>query len=189
MTRKATGGNPRRKSEKSPTGSGASSATLDFVSSEIARLADAARNGRLDVRADLGKSEGKHRDMLQGVNRILDAVTGPLNVAAGYVDKISKGVIPNRISGTYHGGVNTIKNNRNYCTDNTNALVADAGMLATAAVEGKLATRADATRHGGDYRRIVEGVNRTLDSVIGHLNVAADYVDKISRGASLSHRS
>jgi len=64
-----------------------------------------------------------------------------------------------------------------------NALVADAAMLARAAVEGKLATRADASKHQGDYRKIVQGVNETLDAVIGPLNVAANYVDQISKGA------
>ena len=63
-----------------------------------------------------------------------------------------------------------------------NAMMADAIMLAQAAVEGKLSTRADAGRHTGDYRKVVEGVNSTLDAVIGPLNVAARYVDDISKG-------
>ena len=99
------------------------------------------------------------------------------------MDKISRGAIPPKITASYNGDFNAIKNNLNNCIDNINALVADAGMLVKAAVEGKLATRADAARHEGDYRRIVEGVNQTLDAVIGPLNVSADYVDKISRGA------
>ena len=75
-----------------------------------------------------------------------------------------------------------------YATDITsqklavNAMMADAMMLTQAAVEGKLATRADASKHQGDYRKVVEGVNSTLDAVIGPLNVAAKYVDDISVG-------
>ncbi|MGC2475892.1 MAG: PAS domain S-box protein [Candidatus Sulfotelmatobacter sp.] len=75
-----------------------------------------------------------------------------------------------------------------YATDITaqkhavNAMMADAMMLSQAAVDGKLSTRADATRHEGDYRKVVEGVNSTLDAVIGPLNVAARYVDDISKG-------
>jgi len=75
-----------------------------------------------------------------------------------------------------------------YATDITpqklaiNAMMADAIMLTQAAIDGKLATRADATRHQGDYRKVVEGVNSTLDAVIGPLNVAAKYVDSISHG-------
>ncbi|HZC23384.1 MAG TPA: PAS domain S-box protein, partial [Candidatus Binatia bacterium] len=75
-----------------------------------------------------------------------------------------------------------------YATDITRqkmaleAMMADAMMLSQAAVEGRLATRADISKHQGDYRTVVEGVNQTLDAVIGPLNVAADYVDKISKG-------
>jgi methyl-accepting chemotaxis protein len=90
----------------------------------------------------------------------------PLNVAANYVDRISKGDIPAKITDTYNGDFNTIKNNLNTCIEAVNKLVADAGVLAKAAVEGRLATRADATQHQGDFRKIVEGVNDTLDAVI-----------------------
>ena len=107
---------------------------------------------------------------------------GPLNVAAEYVDRISKGDIPPRITDEYKGDFNEIKNNLNTCIDAVNLLVKDAKMLATAAVEGKLDTRADANKHQGDFRGIVQGVNSTLDNVIGPLNVAAEYVDRISKG-------
>ncbi|KJS01735.1 MAG: hypothetical protein VR65_08305 [Desulfobulbaceae bacterium BRH_c16a] len=66
--------------------------------------------------------------------------------------------------------------------DNIRALVTDANMLAKAAVDGKLATRADAGKHQGDFQQIVTGVNNTLDAVIGPLKVAGDYVDRISKG-------
>ncbi|HNN05434.1 MAG TPA: MCP four helix bundle domain-containing protein, partial [Leptospiraceae bacterium] len=140
-------------------------------------LTKAAVEGKLSTRADATKHQGDYRKIVEGVNQTLDSVIGPLNVAADYVDKISRGAIPAKITDTYNGDFNTIKNNLNRCIDNVNAMVADAGMLARAAVEGKLSTRADATKHEGDFRKIVEGVNQTLDSVIGPLNVAADYVD------------
>jgi len=63
-----------------------------------------------------------------------------------------------------------------------NALIKDATMLSNAAVAGKLATRADASTHQGDFKTIIVGVNDTLDAVIGPLNVAAEYVDRISKG-------
>jgi methyl-accepting chemotaxis protein len=66
--------------------------------------------------------------------------------------------------------------------DAINALVNDALLLSKAAVDGRLATRADDTKHQGEYRKIVQGINATMYAVIGPLNVAADYVDKIGRG-------
>ncbi len=145
-------------------------------------LAKAAVEGRLSTRADADKHKGDFKNIVSGVNATLDAVIGPLNVAANYVDRISKGDIPARITDNYNGDFNTIKNNLNTCIDAIGKLVADANMLSAAAVAGKLATRAEASAHQGDFRKIVEGVNATLDAVIGPLNVAASYVDRISKG-------
>ena len=145
-------------------------------------LAKAAVEGKLATRADAEKHQGDFRKVVQGVNETLDSVIRPLNVAAEYVDRISKGDIPNKITDTYNGDFNEIKNNLNTCIDAVNKLVDDAGILSKAAMEGKLATRADATRHQGDFRKVVQGVNETLDSVIRPLNVAAEYVDRISKG-------
>ncbi|HOT76880.1 MAG TPA: methyl-accepting chemotaxis protein, partial [Candidatus Wallbacteria bacterium] len=158
---------------------------IDAINALIAdanTLAVAAVEGKLGTRADAAKHQGDFRKIVDGVNKTLDAVIGPLNVAANYVDRIAKGDIPPKITDKYNGDFNEIKNNLNQCIDAINALIADANTLAVAAVEGKLGTRADAAKHQGDFRKIVDGVNKTLDAVIGPLNVAANYVDRIAKG-------
>jgi methyl-accepting chemotaxis protein len=155
---------------------------LQTLIGEAKRLSEAAVGGKLQTRGNPELVSLEFRPIVEGVNATLDAVIGPLNVAAEYVDRISKGDIPERITDTYQGDFNEIKNNLNQCIDAVNAMSADAQKLAKAAVEGKLATRADAAKHQGDFRKIVQGVNETLDAVIGPLNVAALYVDRISKG-------
>jgi len=61
-------------------------------------------------------------------------------------------------------------------------MVADAGMLAQAAQDGALSTRADASRHGGDFRKIVEGVNETLDAVIKPVQEASGVLGEMAQG-------
>lgn len=153
---------------------------LLIVDSEM--LTKAAVEGNLAVRADEQKHQGDFRKIIKGVNSTLDAIVNPLNVAADYVDKISKGDIPALITDNYTGDFNKIKNNLNTCITAVNNLIKDANMLSDAAVEGRLAVRANAANHNGDFRKIVQGVNDTLDSVIGPLNMAAEYVDRISKG-------
>jgi len=58
----------------------------------------------------------------------------------------------------------------NSCVQVVETLSADATMLATAAVQGRLQTRADAERHQGAYRDIVRGVNDTIGSLVGFLD-------------------
>lgn len=49
-------------------------------------------------------------------------------------------------------------------------MVADAAKLSQAAVNGLLETRADSQVHQGDFRKIIEGVNSTLDAIVAPVN-------------------
>src|SRR5581483_6982105 len=62
------------------------------------------------------------------------------------------------------------------------ALVLDAQMLSTAAVKGDLSKRPDANRHRGEYRKVIHGVNDTLDAITGPLHKAAGKLALIAKG-------
>jgi len=62
------------------------------------------------------------------------------------------------------------------------ALVADSKMLAQAALEGQLSTRADAEKHQGDYRAVVEGINETLDAVTAPVQEASAVLAEVAKG-------
>ncbi|MEY3807450.1 MAG: hypothetical protein RI893_426 [Pseudomonadota bacterium] len=146
------------------------SETINIMIDDAVMLAKAAVDGKLNTRADASKHQGDFRKIVAGINDTLDAVIDPLNVAADYVDRISRGDIPTKITATYHGDFNPIKNNLNAVIDAIHALVADANLLSSAALEGNLNTRADPSKHQGDYRKIVLGVNDTLDSIVAPIN-------------------
>ena len=154
--------------------------TIHHRDADIKSLIGAAVAGKLEARADVSKYTGEHAAQMVLINELLDALIAPLKVAANYVDRISTGEIPQKITGEYAGDFNSIKINLNNCIDNINALVSDAGMLATAAVEGRLQTRADAMKHQGDYRKIVHGVNATLDAVVAPIRDASRVLSKIA---------
>jgi methyl-accepting chemotaxis protein len=51
-------------------------------------------------------------------------------------------------------------------------LVNDANTLAKAGREGQLSTRAAASKHAGDFAKVVEGVNQLMDAVVDPVNEA-----------------
>ena len=55
-------------------------------------------------------------------------------------------------------------------------------MLGQAAVEGRLSTRADASKHQGGFRKVVEGVNATLDAMMLPIKEAADCLQEMAGG-------
>ena len=141
-----------------------------------------AANGELKKRANADLFVGGWNQLVKGVNDTITNIVNPLNVTANYVDRISRGDIPPKITDPYSGDYNIIKNNLNTCIDAVNALVADAGLLAKAAVEGRLETRADASQHQGDFQKIVIGVNDTLDNVVGPINEVRRIMGAMSGG-------
>jgi methyl-accepting chemotaxis protein len=152
------------------------------VNFEVKRLTKAAIDGKLQIRGEPEKINEEFRSIIYGVNETLDSVIDPLNMAANYIDRISKGDVPPKIIEEYNGDFNIIKNNLNQCIDAINLLVSDANILAKAAIDGKLQTRVEADTHFGNFRKIIEGFNHTLDAVIGPMNVTAKYIELISIG-------
>ena len=156
--------------------------TLRGLITEVETLTAAATGGNLSVRGNADGFNGGYRDIVAGMNATLDAVIDPLNIAAEYMGRISKGDIPPLLKNEYYGEFNTIKGNINTCIEAINALVEDMNNLSQAAVEGQLSNRADISRHDGDFAKVVSGVNATLDAVIGPLNDAASYMEQIGKG-------
>ncbi len=113
---------------------------------------------------------------------IVLGVLRPMRVVNLALSKLARGVMPERDETDYGLEFNQLKEGLNAAALSVQALIADTTILSQAAIAGQLAIRADDTKHQGDYREIVAGFNRTLDQVIGPLNVAADYIDHIARG-------
>ncbi len=155
--------------------------TLDTLKREAGALLLAVSQGNLGARADAGAVDAEFQPILQGINGTVDAFAAPFRAAAGALDRIARGDIPERDEAPARGDFDTLRKNLNTCIEAIAALLRDVGTLAGSAVEGKLATRVDAGRHQGDFRRIVEGVNRTLDAMTAPMDEAAQVFEGLAR--------
>jgi methyl-accepting chemotaxis protein len=61
-------------------------------------------------------------------------------------------------------------------------VVEETEMLANAAVEGKLSTRADLSKLKGKYREALQGFNHTLDAIVAPVQEAGTVLQKIAQG-------
>ena len=101
------------------------------------------------------------------INRLADAL---VKLAEGDLNVSFKSAAGNNYTEEVKQQFDTINSSMERLTCAIGALVSDASMLSNAAIEGRLATRADATKHQGDFRKIVDGVNRTIGTLVGHLD-------------------
>src|SRR5208283_468588 len=139
---------------------------------EMRRMADEHNKGDIDVAIPVDKFEGAYKTMAQGVNELAGGHIAVKKKAMACIAEFGKGNFDAPLE-KFPGKKVFINDTIEQVRVNLKALIADAVMLAKAAVEGKLQTRADAGKHQGVFRKIVEGVNDTLDSVIGPINDTA----------------
>ena len=156
--------------------------TINRLNKGINNLIKETTEGKLDVRGHEDLYSGAWKDIVTGINGLIDTFVAPINMTAEYINKIGSGNIPDKITDTYYGDFNEIKNSLNNCIDNITALVTDANMLSRAATEGKLDTRADATKHSGDFKKIVEGVNELIEAMVKPIKEVTSVLSEMSKG-------
>lgn len=149
---------------------------------ETDKLIGATREGKLATRGDADAFTGEWGTLLSGVNEIMNSFVSSINMTARYVDRISKGDIPEKITDTYYGDFNEIKNNINGCIDAMNGLLAETNKLIQAAQQGELEVRGNAGAFSGEWGSMVGGMNDLVDAFVKPINVTSAYIDRISKG-------
>ena len=162
----------------------AKSSALAIVLQEIEEIASSIKDGKLDHRINTSKMKGETREILDNVNALIEALLAPFNVTAEYIDRISKGDIPDKITEKYSGDYNEIKNNINQLILALNGLIGEAATMAEAAAQGNLDKRADANKYQGAWQTIVKGLNDTAENMALPLKDIGGVLDRLAAGDS-----
>ena len=164
---------------------------LNAMISDVSMLSQAAVEGKLATRADAGKHSGQYQKIVQGFNETLDAVIVPLNLAARYVDMISKGETPPQITENYQGEFNTIKNNLNALVASMNEITAAAEEIANGNLTVAMKERSPQDKLMQALASMVSGITRvvldirTIASEVASASGAISTTSvEVSKGAS-----
>jgi methyl-accepting chemotaxis protein len=164
---------------------------LQTLQKMLGRLSDAAKDGKLAERGNPDQVKGAYAEIVRGVNEILDAVIGPLNFSARYVEQISKGDIPPQITDTYHGDFNLIKNNLNTLIVAMNDITAAAEEISNGNLTVTLRERSPQDKLMQALASMVAGLTQTVSdirAIAGEVSSASQSIStasiQVSKGAS-----
>jgi len=135
---------------------------IEIMLKETKNLIDAAVQGKLDKRANVENVNFEFRDVIVGMNQMLDTVILPLNVSANYIARISNGDIPPKITDVYYGDFNTIKNNLNQCIDNLNGVISEMQNMSQQHDLGDIDVKIETSKFEGAYKKMAQGVNNMV---------------------------
>jgi methyl-accepting chemotaxis protein len=155
---------------------------MQLVSQEIMRLLDASREGRLSERGRVDQFDGIHREMVQGVNEMLDAILLPIGEGNRILAQISTGKIDELISQTYKGDHEKMKLAVNGIAVVLQGLQKEMARLTDASKDGQLSDRGKPEQFQGAYAEIVRGVNQMLDAILLPIGEGNRILGQISTG-------
>ncbi len=157
-------------------------ATINGLIGETDDLIAAIRNGDLKSRGDAAKYEGAWGDLIKGINELVEAFVAPIRMTAEYVDRISRGDIPDRISAEYKGDFNKIKENLNELI----VAMGDVTNVATEIAGGNLTVK---VRERSAEDRLMQAMSQMvggLTEVVSNLQAVAAQVATGSQELSAS---
>jgi methyl-accepting chemotaxis protein len=155
----------------------------ETVKSQIAdvnMLVQAAIEGDLATRADASKHQGDFRNLVQGINDTLDAVTGPLRIAAEYIERISLGDLPPKITDSYQGEFNKIINNLNHMIDLLSEMAQAVNQVAKGDLTTAVKPRSENDALGNAFVQML--VN--LRQLTGQMQEATDNISRANNNIS-----
>ncbi|OGP69549.1 MAG: hypothetical protein A2169_15445 [Deltaproteobacteria bacterium RBG_13_47_9] len=155
----------------------------ETVKSQIAdvnMLVQATIEGDLATRADASKHQGDFRKIVQGINDTLDAVTGPLRIAAKYIERISVGDLPPMITASYNGEFNEIKNNLNHMLELLNEMAQAVNQVTKGDLTTAVTPRSEKDAMGNAFAQML--VN--LRQLTSQMQEATDNISKANSNIS-----
>ena len=97
--------------------------TVEQLIKETTTLVDAAKAGQLGTRGDAKKFEGAYRDLVHGVNDLIDAVVTPINETSVVLERIAERDLTVRVVGQYEGDFAKIKDSINMAAETLDASI------------------------------------------------------------------
>jgi methyl-accepting chemotaxis protein len=135
---------------------------------EVDRVVQKIVAGQLNERINLTQLNGGMKQLGDSVNRMLDAIQRPINVATDSIVLLAQGEIPPKMTDLYTGDFNSLKNGINGCIDSLNGLNQQMRHMSEQHELGDIDVKIDESQFHGCYQVMSKGVN---DMVASHIAV------------------
>ncbi len=90
---------------------------LIAISNELKTLIESVKNGELDNRGDTGKFNNDWKEIVQGINDLINAVVNPIKEAMHVMEQFARKNMTVRVKNNYKGQMNDFKQNINNAGD------------------------------------------------------------------------
>ena len=149
---------------------------------EIKDIIKSISNGVLDKRGNSDHFENGWKEIIGGINNVIDAFMRPITLTDEYVDRIAQGDIPPEVEEEFRGEFNLTKNNLNQLITSLNMFIADMQKLYEEQSKGDIDYFIDSSKFIGAYKDMADGVNKSVNLHIKNQNDMLDILTSYANG-------
>lgn len=159
--------------------------TIKAIKDETDRIAQAAEDGRLDVRANADKFQGGWAGLINGMNNLADKFADPIRLTGEYIERISSGDIPEEIENDAKGDFAQINKNINGLINTMTVLKSNLSEKISAIREGRLdsvSTYGQDSNLKGEWGALLDDVNEMVNAVAGPMSLITYEAETLANG-------
>ena len=146
---------------------------------DTAILTASALEGEIKVRANEAKFEGSWKDLIAGMNNILEEIEKPIHEVSEVMDEISRGNLDVQINGCYSGVFDKLKQSVNNTLQSLKAIITEISEKTGQISSGNLNID-NIEDYPGNFVDVSNALNviiETLNRLMGDIKDAADQVN------------
>jgi Methyl-accepting chemotaxis protein len=154
---------------------------------EAGMLADAAVNGNLDVRGDAGRFQGGYKEIIDGINKTIDAIAQPIHESLNVMEEMAKGNLTMEMDGDYKGDYGKIKDALNLTVKSFNDVLNDINYAASQVASGarQVSDSAQALSQGStEQASSIEELTASIEEISAQTKQNAENADEANKLAA-----
>jgi len=157
-------------------------AIIKSLDHELNAIITHARDGQLDYRVDADAYQGGWKNIINGLNTLMEDISVPLNEANSVMAEIAKGNLGVKVKGNYKGAFAALANSLNTTTGVLSGYIKDISYVLNEIARGNLALSLE-SNYMGDFAAI----RQAMLTIVGQLNdIIGDIIsatEQVSLGA------
>ncbi len=155
---------------------------ISDVSNHVGMIRDEVLNGNLSIRGSPEDVDTDFRPIINQTNELIEAFVTPITLTNDYIDHLSKGNIPEKITAKYYGDFDKLKNNINIFIETLSTFIDEMETMRDKHQAGDIDHKIDPAIFKGAYSRMADGFNHSVGVHIDVILKILDVLEKYAQG-------
>ena len=155
---------------------------LNGIVSQIKLMVAGAAAGDFSQRIDTAKYQNDFREMIEGLNQLMQISDSGLSNVSRALEGLSHGDLSQTIEEDYRGAFGLLKDSSNQTVMQLNGIVSQIKLMVAGAAAGDFSQRGDIAKYQNEFKEMIQGLNQLMQICESGLNDMVKILHALAKG-------